>query len=60
MIQVLTLDANAPVGEPKVAATAEMLAGSEDPVMSVIFSLTRKASSTVEPQEGHADQQCDI
>jgi hypothetical protein len=37
VIQVLTLDANAPVSEPKMAASAEMLAESQDPSIHLIF-----------------------
>jgi hypothetical protein len=42
---------NAPVSEPKMAASAEMLAGSQDPLMNLMFKLTRTASSPVEPHE---------
>jgi hypothetical protein len=37
VIQVLTLDANAPVREPKMAASAEIVAGFQDPPINVIF-----------------------
>jgi hypothetical protein len=60
MIQALTLDGNAPVTEPRMAAGAERLARSEDSLMRVIFSPHGKASSPVEPKEAQADQQCDI
>jgi hypothetical protein len=36
VIQVLTLEANAPVSEPKMAARAEMLAGSHDPPINPV------------------------
>jgi len=53
VIQVLTLDASAPVSEPKMADIAEMLAGFQDPPMNLIFRLTRNdASAPVEPKEG--------
>jgi hypothetical protein len=58
VIQVLTLDANAPVSEPKMAASAEMVAGFQYPPMNLIFEPYRKrASSPAEPQEGQAPQQ---
>jgi hypothetical protein len=33
---VLTLDANPPVGEPKMAASGEMVAGFHDPPINLI------------------------
>jgi hypothetical protein len=41
VIQVLTLDANAPVSDPKMAANAEMLAESQDVLMNLICESTR-------------------
>jgi hypothetical protein len=39
---VLTLDVNAPVSEPKMAASAEMAAGSHDPPINFIFKPRQK------------------
>jgi len=44
VIQVLTLDANAPLSEPKIAASAEMLAGPQYPPMNPMFSIANKRS----------------
>ena len=43
VIQVLTLDANAPVREPKMAASAEIVAGLQDPPINLIFRPYRDA-----------------
>jgi hypothetical protein len=37
VIHVLTLDAKAPVREPKIAASAEIVAGFQDPPIHLIF-----------------------
>jgi hypothetical protein len=39
----ITLDANAPVSESKMAASAEIVAGSQDPPIILISGLTRTA-----------------
>jgi hypothetical protein len=58
---VLTLDANPPVSDPKIAANAEMLAGSQDAAMSLICEARQtRASSPVEPEEGEANKQSNI
>jgi len=36
VIRVLTLDANAPVSEPKMAASAEIVAGVRDPPINLM------------------------
>jgi hypothetical protein len=42
VIQVLTLDAKAPVREPKMAASAEVVAGFQDPPINLIFEPRQK------------------
>ena len=37
VIQVLRLDANAPVREPKMAASGEIVAGFQDPRINLMF-----------------------
>src|SRR6266481_7214701 len=44
VIQVLTLDANAPLSEPKMAASAEMVAGSHDAPIKLIQTLPQNAN----------------
>jgi hypothetical protein len=56
VIQVLTLNANAPVSDPKMAANAEVLAESQDVLMNLIlWAYLKRASTAVEPEEGKAD-----
>jgi hypothetical protein len=53
VIQVLTLNANAPVSDPKMAANAEVLAESQDVLMNLIlWAYQKRASTAVEPEEG--------
>ncbi len=56
VIQVLTLNANAPVSDPKMATNAEVLAESQDVLMSLILWAYQKRPSTAEkPEESKAD-----
>jgi hypothetical protein len=53
VIQVLTLNANAPVSDPKMAANAEVLAESQDVLMNLIlWAYQKRASTAVEAEEG--------
>jgi hypothetical protein len=44
VIQVLTRDANAPLSEPKMAASAEVVAGSRDPPINIIQAFPQNAN----------------